>query len=1600
MPHRQTLMKPCLARFLLVFVLCAMSLTVAAATPLHQGVLDGSSFRWQEQADGSYQLLLDGGRPLQVTDAAALPALDLLFLVPPDQPITGVRIEPLAVRTEALPGRLSVAGPLVTSTGETLPVHELSPEGTVFPQTWGQFGGLHTWHGYRLLAVTLHPVRLHAGTDDQDARLEILERYAVHLVTEPGYDSPPPLTRERRVVGERESLEASLQRLVANPIALAGYQRPEGAVLDKQGAPFLPTPSPSLEGSGVRGLIVTVEQFAAAFQQLADWRTEQGVPTLVVTREWIEANHRRGIDFQSTLRMFLQQAYAKWGLEFLLLGGDTEILPTRYVRSTFYPYNGYTDIPTDLYFAALDGDWNANGNGWLAEPWFNEDSPGDDADLAPELAVGRATVRSVQGVQVFVDKVITYESAGAGAAYAGSILFAAEILFPPGNPHQDGAQYAHALVNDVIEPCTDMQYVRMYETDQNFPWDLPLNLNAFIQQLNTGQYGQVNHFGHGHYYNMSVGNASFTVNHADALTNAPNFFLLFALNCATAAFDFSCLNERFLENPNGGSVMSIGAARAAFPTASYNHQESFYQAMSCEGVRRAAVAFNEARMAFIATTWNASSVNRWTQLNATILGDPAVSIWNSTPRVPQIAAPDELEAGEQTVVVTVTVAGLPVSGADVCLFMADETYAWGVTDAAGDAVLTVVPQTTGELTLTVSGMDLERTTLQIPVTSTPAYVRLDEVLVSEVVGNDNGLPEAGETLELYMVLTDVGGAGATNLQANLTSLDDDLVILDSPISVPDVPPGGTITMTDAFVVQIPTAVSDGTNLSFRLTVFGNGGHTYISLGDLEILAPEAEPVRLIIDDSVYGNGDGVPQSGERLVLRPHIKNYGGGRLDTLDVQLSATAPGVTVHEAEAVYGPLGLLEEGTYESGELSLTLDDITTSNAALMLFTDNHGRTFSRAVEFNPPAAPELPDADATLASDAIALRWDPVGGGRTMGYHVYRATAADGPFTRANQDLLLRTSYFEDRGLSQLTPYWYKVTAVDTFLVESPASAVIHQSTMPAQLPNFPLEFGRGTSSHLAVGDVTGDGDLEIVLAADEVYVWRPDGTEIRDGDYDPQTTGPFTNVDGQFEPAGVVLADLDGEPGLEIIVSERSNAREIHVYRNDGTMLDGWPRPLLSSWNWATPAVGDVTGDGFKEVVVNDTGGRTFVWRHDGTGLLNANGLFVQRAESWGYSSPALYDLDGDGAAEIIFGTRYNNSGNGLLAYKADGTLLPGFTPDDEGTNTGTEYVICSPAIADLDGDGSKEIIFFTTERRLFVVRADGSPYPGFPITHPGSSATDPGPSPAVGRFKGDGRMQIVWPINIITGQLNATELVLVDTDYDAGTSGQIMPGWPVMLPSASEASPVVGDINGDGLPDVVQPIGNDDMTTPDLICAFNADGTPVSGFPIRLNGFCRAAPTLCDLNGDGRINIVYGSWDKLLHVWDLPHPYDPVLVTWPTFQGNAQRNGVARQLSVTAVEEVQVPLAFTVLPPYPNPFNPATTIRLYVAPDTGAGLDVAVYDVRGRLVRELHRGQAAAGWLELTWDGRDDSGRGQASGVYFVHARQGGENQTFKLTLVK
>lgn len=104
------------------------------------------------------------------------------------------------------------------------------------------------------------------------------------------------------------------------------------------------------------------------------------------------------------------------------------------------------------------------------------------------------------------------------------------------------------------------------------------------------------------------------------------------------------------------------------------------------------------------------------------------------------------------------------------------------------------------------------------------------------------------------------------------------------------------------------------------------------------------------------------------------------------------------------------------------------------------------------------------------------------------------------------------------------------------------------------------------------------------------------------------------------------------------------------------------------------------------------------------------------------------------------------------------------------------------------------------------------------------------------------------------------------------------------------------------------------------------------------------------------------------------------------------------IGASAVPGTGVPGVVRIAGIHPNPFNPSATIVFEVAQP---GMSVlAVYDLAGRLVRRLEAGPRLAGRYEVTWDGRDDRGRGVSTGVYFCRLHTSHGTATRKMTLTK
>jgi len=367
-------------------------------------------------------------------------------------------------------------------------------------------------------------------------------------------------------------------------------------------------------------IIITSNEFVPGFEPLRSWKYKKGLSAEIITTEWINDNYT-GIDLQEKIRNCIKNYYHEKSTEFVLLGGDTQIVPDRkaFAFDCEYDLYSYNYIPCDLYYSDLDGDWNADGDNIYGEI-------DDNIDMYPDVLVGRAPVENIDEVNAFVEKLLIYEKTTNN--HELNMLFLGQVLWH--DPYTDsgiGLDHMDSLyVPDRFDPIT-----KLYESLGNS------TKTNIINAINSGQ-NIINHNGHAWHTIMSVGNGSLRNNDMDNLNNKDKYSILYSIGCWPAAIDYNAIAEHFITNPNGGGVAFIGNSRYGWGSPGnplfgysdrFNHK--FFEKLFIDNITSVGATMAAAKAEFIPLS-RQENVYRWCEYEINLLGDPEMKIWTDIPK--------------------------------------------------------------------------------------------------------------------------------------------------------------------------------------------------------------------------------------------------------------------------------------------------------------------------------------------------------------------------------------------------------------------------------------------------------------------------------------------------------------------------------------------------------------------------------------------------------------------------------------------------------------------------------------------------------------------------------------------------------------------------------------------------------------------------------------------------------------------------------------------------------------------------------------------------------------------------------------------------------
>jgi hypothetical protein len=405
------------------------------------------------------------------------------------------------------------------------------------------------------------------------------------------------------------------------------------------------------------------------------------------------------------------------------------------------------------------------------------------------------------------------------------------------------------------------------------------------------------------------------------------------------------------------------------------------------------------------------------------------------------------------------------------------------------------------------------------------------------------------------------------------------------------------------------------------------------------------------------------------------------------------------------------------------------------------------------------------------------------------------------------------------------------------------------VPEQVPSLPL-----LTTSIALGDVDGDGDLDALFGNGSPFVPQANRLFLNDG------AGVFSDAPGHLpaitdETHAVALGDVDGDGDLDAAVG---NVGQDHLLLNDGLGFFSIASPSLPVSADATYAVafGDVDGDADLDLFVGNNG-QSRLFLNDGAGVFSDATVqlpaIVSNTQAAGFA-----DVEGDGDLDVVLGNGPDCSGSGFCSGRENRLYLndgQGSFSDATGQLPAEVDITESLALLDAEGDGDVDILFgnvgtcgkfaCSAELNRLLLNDGTGTFAEAPTQLPGPLGWTQ--ALAAGDLEGDGDSDLVVGNGGLGGQANRLYLNTGSGIFVDATHGN---PDPTLGEGAMRLA--LGDVDGDGDLDVVVSDG----------LYLNQGG----GFFVRLSGNPFPAPfstgitdvALGDVDGDGDLDVFLGA----------------------------------------------------------------------------------------------------------------------------------------------
>jgi len=591
--------------------------------------------------------------------------------------------------------------------------------------------------------------------------------------------------------------------------------------------------NPLVEAGNI--LILAPANFCEAMQPYADWKIKNGYPTEIVSLATVG-------NTSTAVKNYISSYYTNHGLTFVIIVGDNGQFPVISAGGNV----------SDNYYTEILG-----------------------SDNYPDLILGKISAETVAQVNTQVTRFIQYEeNPGAGTHFPVFCGIGSDQ--GPG----DNNEYDYQHIRNIDNVLTGYTYTSGFEFFEGNQGGLDASGSPTASQIgaavNSGV-GVIDYCGHGAdtYWVTS----DFSVSNIGNLTNTGKLPFIFSVACVNGNYSGqTCFAEAWLRatynnQPAGAVTVLMSTINQPWnsPMCAQDEMIKYLTGNSSYDIKRTfgGIVFN----GFIKMldNYNDYEVTRtWL-----IFGDPTLYVRTAVPQALTVNYSSQLPMGSPSLTVT-----SPVEGAKITLSTSGHVLSTGV--IANGTVTLAIPDTITPLDTIFL---LATATNYIPVEGTVTvfpnngpYVICNSYTLHDN-GNQDNLPDYGETIRMDATMTNVGLQTASNVNAYLRTSDPYITLVDSTLQITSLSSSASDTYANAFTIRVANNVPAYHTAAMTLHLVYNN-NTY-NLNQATVLhAPQLVIGDATINDATLGNNNHKLDLSETADVLIPLQNTGNGNAQT------------------------------------------------------------------------------------------------------------------------------------------------------------------------------------------------------------------------------------------------------------------------------------------------------------------------------------------------------------------------------------------------------------------------------------------------------------------------------------------------------------------------------------------------------------------------------------------------------------------------------------------------------------------------------------------------------------------------------------------------